>query len=56
MSLLVAGMRFVQHLGGKRRRGKGRCRLEIDHITGGYDWKVLLDYLPKLAKAREKAL
>ena len=54
-ALLVAGMRFVLRMGGKRRRGKGRCRLRIEgEIQGGggeeYNWTKLIDHLPQLLK------
>jgi CRISPR-associated protein Csx10 len=53
-ALLVAGMRFVMRMGGKRRRGKGRCRLhikgEIQGSTKEYDWTKLMDHLPELLK------
>ncbi len=51
-ALLVAGMRFVMRMGGKRRRGKGRCRLRIkDPVqgeNGPYKWMDLIDHLPQL--------
>ena len=54
LALLVAGMRFVSRLGGSRRRGKGRCRLQIENPVrgqfGDYDWRDLIDHLPDLAR------
>jgi len=57
LALLVAGMRFVSRLGGGRRRGKGRCRLQIENpvrgLFGDYDWHALIDHLPDLAHDTE---
>ena len=54
LTLLVAGMRFVMRMGGKRRRGKGRCRLRIEGEIQGkferYNWTKLIDHLPQLLK------
>lgn len=37
-ALLAAGARMVDRLGGKRRRGAGRCRIRIDALSGAaYD-------------------
>ena len=30
-ALVVAGAKLVERLGGKRRRGNGRCQIEVDH-------------------------
>ncbi|WP_405526729.1 RAMP superfamily CRISPR-associated protein [Streptomyces canus] len=37
--LLDAGARLVEALGGRRRRGAGRCRLEVSGLP--YDWQWL---------------
>ncbi|WP_066888628.1 RAMP superfamily CRISPR-associated protein [Carbonactinospora thermoautotrophica] len=37
-ALLGAGARLVESLGGKRRRGAGRCRLEVDGLAVDWDW------------------
>ncbi len=53
-AFLVGGMRFVTRMGGKRRRGKGRCRFNIeDKIQGKlneYTWVELIDHLLELQK------
>jgi CRISPR-associated protein Csx10 len=53
-ALLVAGMRFVMRMGGKRRRGKGRCRLRIEGNVQGmyksYNGTELINHLPQLLK------
>lgn len=54
LALLVGGMRFVMRMGGKRRRGKGRCRFHIEDTIHGkfneYTWAELIDHLPELQK------
>lgn len=40
LALLYAGCKFVDQLGGKRRRGAGRCRIEFDIPNG---WKETLE-------------
>jgi CRISPR-associated protein Csx10 len=35
-ALLVGGAKLVERLGGKRRRGAGRCKLEIDSTDPGW--------------------
>ncbi|MCM8804077.1 MAG: RAMP superfamily CRISPR-associated protein [Candidatus Omnitrophica bacterium] len=35
LSLIIAGLRFISHIGGKRRRGKGRCEIKIEKINDG---------------------
>ncbi|MEA5619868.1 RAMP superfamily CRISPR-associated protein [Cronbergia sp. UHCC 0137] len=42
-ALLVAGTKFVERLGGKRRRGAGKCELEIK----GEDIKSYIDWISK---------
>lgn len=43
-ALLVAGARFGDRLGGKRRRGSGRCQLIIDTRENISDW---IDWIAK---------
>jgi CRISPR-associated protein Csx10 len=37
-ALLDAGARLVEALGGRRRRGAGRCRLEVAGLPGAWRW------------------
>ncbi|MFF3409373.1 RAMP superfamily CRISPR-associated protein [Streptomyces sp. NPDC002742] len=37
-ALLAAGAGLVEGLGGKRRRGAGRCRLEAPHLEPDWEW------------------
>ncbi|PZG23920.1 hypothetical protein C1I98_36010, partial [Spongiactinospora gelatinilytica] len=36
VALLMAGARLLEGIGGKRRRGAGRCRLTIDGLAGDF--------------------
>lgn len=50
---LVAGMRFVTHIGGRRRRGNGLMRFEIESISDGdkeYDWEEIIRELAGAGK------
>lgn len=43
---LVCGLRFVTHIGGKRRRGNGMVRFEIEEIkkdANVLDWKDIIE-------------
>lgn len=43
---LVCGLRFVTHIGGKRRRGNGMVRFEIENIKKDnivLDWKDIIE-------------
>jgi CRISPR-associated protein Csx10 len=57
-ALLVAGTKFVERLGGKRRRGAGKCELEIkgEDIKSYIDWisKHPQPQAPLIDKASEK--
>ena len=37
---LICGMRFVTHIGGNRRRGKGLVRVEIEKIQDGDNGRI----------------
>lgn len=37
-TLLAVGAKLVESIGGKRRRGTGRCTLELDGIAADLDW------------------
>jgi CRISPR-associated protein Csx10 len=54
-ALLVAGMRLVDHVGGGRRRGAGRCRWSVESV-GEEDELAIVDWLsqapPPKAPAR----
>ena len=41
---IICGMRFVTHIGGNRRRGKGLVRFEIEKIYDDRDKNISMDY------------
>jgi CRISPR-associated protein Csx10 len=45
-ALLLAGAELLEGVGGKRRRGTGRCRLELDGIEADLGWLAELDNPP----------
>ncbi len=54
-ALLVAGLRLVDHLGGGRRRGAGRCRWSIEDL-GPEEELALIEHLERRPRAPEPAL
>ncbi|HLH71459.1 MAG TPA: RAMP superfamily CRISPR-associated protein [Candidatus Dormibacteraeota bacterium] len=54
-ALLVAGLRLVDHLGGSRRRGAGRCRWSIEGL-GPEEELALIKHLEARPRAPEPAL
>jgi CRISPR/Cas system CMR subunit Cmr4 (Cas7 group RAMP superfamily) len=49
LSFLICGMRFVTHIGGNRRRGKGLARLEIEKVYDKNNEKII-DYRSLIKK------
>jgi CRISPR-associated protein Csx10 len=45
-SLLAAGARLVESIGGKRRRGAGRCTLKVGGMAADLDWLAGCDQPP----------
>ncbi len=45
-ALLIAGARAVRRIGGKRRRGLGKCRLTVDMEP--FEWQSVLSQPPQL--------
>jgi CRISPR-associated protein Csx10 len=57
VALLVASTRLVERLGGKRRRGAGRCKLEVEgvHSAAAVDWLTTHPDAPQLPPVVEPA-
>lgn len=50
---LICGMRFITHIGGNRRRGKGLARFEIEKINDK-DRKISINYKEVIEKGIEE--